>query len=43
MLTKTTTTNAPKYTDDDELRDDWGASIKKAQRRLQAQARCRHG
>jgi hypothetical protein len=35
MLTKTTTTNnnTPKHTDDDELRDVWGARIEKAQRR----------
>jgi hypothetical protein len=34
MLTKTTTNNnTPKHTDDDELRNDWGARIENAQRR----------
>ncbi len=34
MLTKTNTknNNNPKYTDDNALRDDWGARIEKAQR-----------
>ncbi len=32
MLTKTTTNkNTPKHSDDNELRDDWGARIEKAQ------------
>ncbi len=34
MLTKTTTNNnTPKYTNENELRDDWGTRIEKAQRR----------